>query len=439
MKSVIRMQKLSHFYSAGPSRRQVLHELDADFLAGEIVILTGPSGSGKTTILTLAGGLRSVTHGSLQTLDQELNGASPEVLLGVRRRIGFVFQTHNLLGSLTACQNVQMAFEMDRSLSQRAARDRCIELLSAVALTNEIDKYPHQLSGGERQRVAVARALVNRPRLILADEPTAALDKKSGREVVDILYSLAKKEGAAILLVTHDNRILDIADRILTLEDGRLTSFTSGMTSNAGRMLSAYSQMQRKGELSRRLLSLSDEQFLQFLQEATLEYESFLNTLDVANQDAAEALFDQVLASVTLRIRTWLKAERATVYLVDEAKDELYSKVADHAGEIPHGIRIPKDQGIAGHVLATGEVLNVADAYESPFFFPKIDRETGYKTRSVLCIPIRDRAKRIFAIAQLLNKEGGEPFTADDEARFNAFAGPLGIILESGCRFGLRP
>ncbi len=434
MEPVIQMRELSHFYGTGSLRRQVLHNLSADFMPGEIVILTGPSGSGKTTILTLAGALRSVTHGSLLTLKRELKNAGKNTLLQVRKQIGFIFQAHNLINALTSVQNVQMSLEMDRSVSAAEANERCHAILAAVGLADHAHKRPNELSGGQRQRVAIARALVRQPLLVLADEPTAALDKKSGREVVDLLQSLAKQRGCTILLVTHDNRILDIADRIMTLEDGRLTSFTSGMTANTDNLLTAFAEIHRKGDLARQVSDISDEAFLQFLEKATEEFAGFLGTMDLANQRASTALFDEVLEAVTLRVRMLLGADRATIYLVDDNKQELYSKVAHHVGEEPLEIRVSIHTGIAGRVALTGEVLNIPDAYESPFFLPSVDRETGYRTKSVLCMPIRDRAGKVFAVAQLLNKEDGQAFSADDERRFVTFAGPLGIILESCCR-----
>ena len=157
----------------------------------------------------------------MRILGQELKGASKLQLVEVRRYVGYIFQSHNLLNSLTATQNVQMALDL-HDLSLTEGRRRSEAMLAAVGLADHLEYYPHELSGGQKQRVAIARALVSHPRIILADEPTAALDKQSGRDVVDIMQRLAKQQGCTILLVTHDNRILDVADRILYMEDGRL-------------------------------------------------------------------------------------------------------------------------------------------------------------------------------------------------------------------------
>lgn len=190
---------------------------------GEIAIMTGPSGSGKTSLLVLAGGLRAVQDGSLNVLGREMRGLSAHELVEIRRSIGFIFQFHNLFESLTAIENVQMALDL-HPYSAREKRDRAADMLAKLGIEHRMHYKPSSLSGGQKQRVAVARALVNKPRIILADEPTAALDKESGRIVVNLLQEHACAANAAIILVTHDNRILDVADRIVTLIDGRIVS-----------------------------------------------------------------------------------------------------------------------------------------------------------------------------------------------------------------------
>jgi len=203
-------------------RRQVLQGVNLTVAAGEVVLLTGPSGCGKTTLLTLVGALRSVQEGSVEVLGQQLAGASRRDRQRLRRSIGMIFQGHNLLRCLTAEQNVQMGSDLLPGLSYRARRDQSREWLRAVGLGDELHKLPHDLSGGQKQRVAIARALAAHPRLLLADEPTAALDSQTGREVVELLRRLARDQGCAVLMVTHDPRILDIADRLVRMEDGRL-------------------------------------------------------------------------------------------------------------------------------------------------------------------------------------------------------------------------
>ncbi|WP_293148000.1 MULTISPECIES: DevA family ABC transporter ATP-binding protein [unclassified Microcoleus] len=219
---VISMHKLDHYFGQGQLRKQVLFDINLEIYAGEIVLMTGPSGSGKTTLLTLIGALRSGQSGSLKILGQEMCNASSDKLVKTRRKIGYIFQAHNLHRSLTALQNVQMGLEVHGNLSRSQMRDRSTKMLELVGLEQRLNYYPDDLSGGQKQRVAIARALVSRPQIVLADEPTAALDSKSGREVVNLMQQLAREQGCTILLVTHDNRILDIADRIVNMEDGKL-------------------------------------------------------------------------------------------------------------------------------------------------------------------------------------------------------------------------
>ena len=226
--AAIRVRKLNHVFGVGDTAKQVLFDFDLDVSRGEIVLLMGPSGCGKTTVLTLVGALRSMQSGSAQTLGTELFEADEAAMIAVRRRIGFIYQAHNLHESLTAIENIRMGLEVHGAEALADWRTRCEATLEAVGLANFANQYPAKLSGGQKQRVAIARALVARPPLILADEPTAALDKSTGRQIVDLLQALAQRQGSAILMVTHDNRILDIADRIIEMEDGRITRIAKG-------------------------------------------------------------------------------------------------------------------------------------------------------------------------------------------------------------------
>jgi putative ABC transport system ATP-binding protein len=219
----IRVRGLQHYFGEGELRKQVLFDNNLDIARGEIVIMTGPSGSGKTTLLTLIGTLRRVQAGSLQVLGHELLGATPLQLRERRLDIGFIFQAHNLFDSLTAAQNVNMAMELF-SLDKAANQKRAEEMLTRLGLGHRIHYKPGSLSGGQKQRVAIARGLVHRPKIVLADEPTAALDEHSGREVIKLFQELVRTEKCTILIVTHDNRILDAADRIVNLVDGRIKS-----------------------------------------------------------------------------------------------------------------------------------------------------------------------------------------------------------------------
>lgn len=218
----IKIDQLNFYFGEDDLRKQVLYDISLFIPKGQIVILTGPSGSGKTTLLTLIGALRTLQEGSLNLLGSELVGLSNRDLISVRRSIGFIFQSHNLFASLTASQNVEMSVELTEQFGNK--RQQAADMLGQLGLGERVHYKPHALSGGQKQRVAIARALVNQPQIILADEPTAALDKDSGRDVVNLMRHLCNERGSTVLMVTHDNRILDIADRIINLVDGRIES-----------------------------------------------------------------------------------------------------------------------------------------------------------------------------------------------------------------------
>ncbi|WP_300585998.1 ATP-binding cassette domain-containing protein [Marivita sp.] len=221
---VVDVRGLNHWFGTGDARKQAMFDIDLRLPRGSFTVLMGPSGSGKTTLLTLIGCLRSVQEGSARLLNQELHGAGAEELSRLRQRLGFIFQAHNLHESLTAQQNVVMGVQVSGGMPDDVAQQAAAHALGLVGLSDRINYLPANLSGGQKQRVAVARALVGNPALVLADEPTAALDKDSAADVVDLLKRMGAARGTTTLLVTHDNRILDRADRILTLEDGRIVS-----------------------------------------------------------------------------------------------------------------------------------------------------------------------------------------------------------------------
>lgn len=223
----IELKRLNHWFGTGDARKQAVFNLSLSIKPGSLTILMGPSGSGKTTVLTLMGCLRDVKEGSVRLLGEELNGAKERQQVMLRRRLGFIFQAHNLHDSLSAEQNVIMGLQVhgpgDAGAQLRASR----HMLGLVGLADRTNYFPAKLSGGQKQRVAIARALVSNPDIIFADEPTAALDKESGQTVVEMLKALGQQRGTTTVMVTHDNRILDLADRIITLEDGRVVEDTA--------------------------------------------------------------------------------------------------------------------------------------------------------------------------------------------------------------------
>jgi len=221
---VVWVEGLNFFYGEGESRNQVLFDIGLAVEPGQLVVMTGPSGSGKTTLLTLIGALRSIQDGRIDLLGQDLSGLGTGDLVHIRRDIGFIFQMHNLFESLTAYENVKMALQLAGGHTGAEMRERGVAMLESLGLGARINHKPRQLSGGQRQRVAIARALANRPRLVLADEPTAALDPDSTRNVVRLFKDLTVEDGTAIVMVTHDHRIIELADRLVHMVDGRIVS-----------------------------------------------------------------------------------------------------------------------------------------------------------------------------------------------------------------------
>ena len=222
MPTLLSIQNVSKIYGRGPGRVVAVDGVSLEIQPGEVTLILGPSGSGKTTLLSILGCLLRPTRGQVLANGSDVSRLSDAELSRLRReQIGFVFQSFNLLNFLTVRQNVEVVLNLNGS-DGAAARARATELLRLVGLEHRLDFSPADLSGGERQRVAIARALANDPALILADEPTGNLDSKTGRVVVDLLAGLARERDRGVVIVTHDTRILDMADRVLYLDDGTL-------------------------------------------------------------------------------------------------------------------------------------------------------------------------------------------------------------------------
>ncbi len=217
-------------FGDGSTAVTAVHDVSLAVEPGEIVLIMGPSGSGKTTLLSMMGALLRPTEGSIAldgtVLTDLSEGRLPEIRL---RRFGFIFQDFNLLSALTALENVAIVAELAGG-SAHEPRERAAELLTGLGLGERLDFLPEKLSGGEKQRVAIARALVNDPALILADEPTANLDSRIGHEIMRLLRQIAKEQGRSVVIVSHDQRIRDIADRVLWLEDGEFKDMVTMAT-----------------------------------------------------------------------------------------------------------------------------------------------------------------------------------------------------------------
>jgi putative ABC transport system ATP-binding protein len=218
----VSVRDLTKTYSFGDASSWALKGLDLDVHRGELMLLMGPSGSGKTTLLSIMGCIIRPTGGTVRIADTDVTALPERMLPSIRLgQIGFVFQAFNLFPTLTAGENVGLALDL-KGIRGSAARARAAELLDAVGLLDKFDEHPADLSGGQKQRVAIARALVNDPPIVLADEPTAALDAESGRQIMEMLRAFAHDRNRAIVIVTHDHRTLDYADRIVHIQDGRL-------------------------------------------------------------------------------------------------------------------------------------------------------------------------------------------------------------------------
>ena len=249
----IRAEGVSYWYGEGEARTQVLFDNSLEIGRGEVVIMTGPSGSGKTTLLTLIGALRRMQQGSCCVLDRDVAALDERGAVELRKNIGFIFQSHNLFSSLTALENVRMATVL-RPASVREMNERSARLLEQLGLGDRLDHLPAQLSGGQRQRVAIARALVNRPALVLADEPTAALDAESGQIVLGLLRKLADgMERTTVLIVTHDQRVIDHADRVVNMMGGRIIN--NSLTRMTVRITRALAQSEALKGLSEATLT----------------------------------------------------------------------------------------------------------------------------------------------------------------------------------------
>ena len=221
--AAISVRDVARDFLAGQQTIRVLHGIDFDVAPGELTYLVGESGSGKTTLISIMCGILWPTEGSVEVFGTPIYGLSDDDLVRFRlENIGFIFQQYNLIPAIDAASNAAVPL-IARGMDRREARERAVAMMEKLNIANQADKLPNQLSGGQQQRVAIARALVHEPRLVVCDEPTAALDATSGRRVMDLLRDVALAEDRACIIVTHDNRIFDLADRILVLEDGRIT------------------------------------------------------------------------------------------------------------------------------------------------------------------------------------------------------------------------
>jgi putative ABC transport system ATP-binding protein len=429
---VVSIRGVNHYFREGSQPHQILFDVSADIDPGEIIILTGPSGSGKTTLLTLIGALRSVQDGSLRVLGRELRDGDESTLADVRRQIGYIFQSHNLLEALTARENVEVGLQLKLGLAPAEIKARSTAALQSVGLGERLDAHPSELSGGQRQRVAIARALVTDPELVLADEPTASLDRSSGRDVVDLLQQLAREREVAVIMVTHDNRILDIADRILTLDDGRLFSLMNSVATNTEHMLAMVAQDLRSGRLATRVSAMEREEFFLLLDQVTQETQGLLELVDVIQNDTFRSAQEQFVQAFTSKVGDLLEATEARLYFIESKEELIWSLVKTKEGRLEE-ITIPYESGIIGYIARTGQVVNTSDSASLECYNPQID---GELSGSLLCIPIADSGGDIFAVIRLSNKRNQAAFDDQDERQVKEFSNTCALVLESWWRMG---
>jgi putative ABC transport system ATP-binding protein len=215
---------VNYAFGRGQARKQILFDVDLAVYPRELIILTGPSGAGKTTLLSLIGALRALQDGDISILGTKLAGMPMRQLNGVRRRIGFIFQDHNLFEALTARQTLKVTMKLFPGRYQREDfQTMPVKILAELGMERYLDDKPEKLSTGQKQRIAIARALINRPKLILADEPTASLDAASSDSVMGLLHHATREDGATVIMITHDSRIFHHADHTVEMTDGRIT------------------------------------------------------------------------------------------------------------------------------------------------------------------------------------------------------------------------
>lgn len=412
MDAAVSVDHVNHYYGENELRRQVLYDICAEIRTGEIVILTGPSGSGKTTLLTLMGALRSAQEGSVRVLGRELRGASEATLAAVRKRIGYIFQAHNLLEALSARQNVRLSLELHDELTLVERNQRVVQALEAVGMGDRLEARPSEISGGQRQRVAIARALAPRPQIILADEPTASLDKETGRSVVDLIQKLARSNGVTVVLVTHDNRILDVADRILALEDGRLSSLMDTFTADAERLFTTLSRDIQRGEIGPRLAGLDAQGFVSVLDQVTVETKRLLQVVDMIQSDAVVSMLGQILAAFTAKTAEMLGADGTALLFLDDDGEAWWSMTQCEHGQ--H--HVSERPGVAG--------ASVGLRPEAP--------------AHVLRVPVVDSRGRPFAAVEVVNYQPSSRFEPAQERRLRELCASLAVILESWWRMGCR-
>lgn len=420
----ISVKNLDFTFGRGDLKKQILFDISTDIRAGEIVIVTGPSGSGKTTLLTIVSALRSVKTGSVQILGKELSGANNKALEQVRKNIGFIFQQHNLLGALTALQNVVLGIRISGKFKGSQIEQRAVEYLHLVGLGERIHYYPEQLSGGQRQRVAIARAMAAEPKILMADEPTASLDKQSGRDVVEQMKRLAKEQGSTILLVTHDNRILDVADRIVYLEDGRIASFNEAVIDNSQQMMKVVADT--PSELPNNQVE-SDFDFQYFMVDLSLQSQRILALKSKINPIAFKGVLNNALADFTAQALEKFDTQGFPLYLATEGA-WIASPLGDASGQ--HIATYPNQGGLVNTVRDLKKSILIPNSLLDNRIDPVIDKQFD-EAQMIMTVPLKRRSGEIFAVLQCRRLMNNPGFTERDLKLFELFCTSITGLLDA--------
>ncbi|MFT7314983.1 MAG: putative ABC transport system ATP-binding protein [Paraglaciecola sp.] len=420
----ISVKNLDFSFGSGDLKKQILFDISTDIKSGEIVIVTGPSGSGKTTLLTIVSALRSVKTGSVQILGKELRGAKSRELEQVRKNIGFIFQQHNLIGALTALQNVVLGIRISGKFKGRQIEQRAVEYLHIVGLGDRIHYYPEQLSGGQRQRVAIARAMAAEPKILMADEPTASLDKQSGRDVVDRMKSLAKEQGSTILLVTHDNRILDVADRIIYLEDGHIASFNEAVIDNSQQLMKVVADT--PSERPNNQIE-SDFDFQYFMVDLSLQSQRILALKSKINPIAFRGVLTNALTDFTAQAADKFDTQGFPLYIATEDAWNA-SPLGDASGE--HVATYPNQGGLVNTVRDLNKSVLISNSLLDEKIDPVIDKQYE-EAQMIMAVPIKRRTGEIFAVVQCRRLISTPSFTERDLKLFELFCISITGLLDA--------
>jgi len=403
---------LNFSFGEGELRRQMLYGIDFVLEPGEIVIVTGPSGSGKSTFLTLVGTLRSHQEGQLDVVGNSLLGASAATINNVRQQLGFIFQYHNLLDSLTATENVLMGFAKGDKRTKSQLKEVASSTLATLGLEMRLNYKPSSLSGGQNQRVSIARALVRSPKVILADEPTASLDATTTEIVMRLFREQTKELGSSILLVTHDDRIFKQADRVVEVRDGKLRDAGATYLDHGKNQASAaLTTIAHSHKLEAPAVTADPRPGTLAANRVKGALESLEKVLsDLAEIKLATTLqsLAQSLTYIASESASSLNADGCSIYLYDKDNAELFTLALSSAKDDLEGFAISTDKGFVGKCFREGAAVLEGRAADSTTLDRTIDLKSGLTTQSVACVPLSTETGDVFGIIQLVDQKADQ-------------------------------